>query len=69
MPIHIDWLIVGDFNLYRSPVDRNRDGVDHAKMYLFNEAISALGLIELPLNGKCFTWSNKQHPPLLERLG
>ena len=38
------------------------------KMYLFNEAISALGLVELPLKGRRFTWSNKQLSPLLERL-
>lgn len=37
-------------------------------MYLFNEAISALGLVELPLKGRRFTWSNKQTSPLLERL-
>jgi hypothetical protein len=37
-------------------------------MLIFNEAISALGLVEIPLHGKKFTWSNKQHPPLLERL-
>jgi hypothetical protein len=68
MPDHIDWLIIGDFNLYRSPADINRDGADYVEMFMFNEAISALGLIKLPLKGKCFTWSNKQHPPLLERL-
>jgi hypothetical protein len=68
MPDNVDWLVVGDFNLYRSPEDRNRDRADHAEIYLFNEAISALGLVELPLKGKCYTWSNKQHPPLLERL-
>lgn len=39
-----------------------------AEIFLFNDAISALGLIELPLKGKRFTWTNKQHPPLLERL-
>ena len=55
MPDHIDWLIVGDFNLYRSPTDRSREGADHAEIYLFNEAISALGLIELPLKVKRFT--------------
>ncbi|WVZ96479.1 hypothetical protein U9M48_042112, partial [Paspalum notatum var. saurae] len=33
-----------------------------------NEAISNLNLIEVPLNGKRFTWTNKQFPPLLERL-
>lgn len=37
-------------------------------MLLFNEAISALGLVELPLKGQRYTWTNKQHPPLLERL-
>ena len=35
---------------------------------MFNEDISALGLVELPFKGKRITWSNKQHPPLLERL-
>jgi hypothetical protein len=37
-------------------------------MLLFNEAISAQGWIELPLDGRKFTWSNKQAFPLLERL-
>jgi len=37
-------------------------------MYLFNEAISFLGLIEIPLKGRKFTWSNKQVSPLLERI-
>lgn len=59
MPDHVDWLIVRDFNLYQSPEDRNGDGANHVEMYLFNDAISALGLIELPLKGKRFTWSNK----------
>jgi exonuclease III len=68
MPDIFDWLIVGDFNLYRNPEDRNKDGADYAEMLLFNEAISKLGLVELPLKGKRFTWSNKQLSPLLERL-
>ena len=68
MPEQVDWLILGDFNLLRSPADRNKPGGDANDMLLFNEAISALGLVELPLYGKKFTWSNKQQPPLLERL-
>lgn len=68
MPPHIDWLIVGDFNLYRNPEDRNHEGANIPDMLMFNEAISTLGLIELPLKGQCFTWTNKQQPPLLERL-
>jgi hypothetical protein len=68
MPDIVNWLIVGDFNLYRSPDDRNKPRGDNLEMYLFNEAISALGLVELTLKGRRFTWSNKQFPPLLERL-
>lgn len=55
MPDQIDWILVGDFNLYRSPDDRNRPGVDYSEMLLFNEAISALGLVELPLHSQHFT--------------
>lgn len=68
MPDHIDWLILGDFNLCRSPADRNQPGGSHHEMYLFNAAISFLGLVELPLKGRRFTWSNKHLSPLLERL-
>jgi hypothetical protein len=68
MPNSIDWLIVGDFNLYRNPSDRNRPSADYSNMLMFNATISTLGLVEIPLKGQRFTWSNKQHPPLLERL-
>lgn len=68
MPEDIDWLIVGDFNLIRRPEYRNREGGDLVEMFLFNEAISNLGLVELPFLGRQFTWTNKQNPPLLERL-
>jgi len=68
IPDTVNWLIVGDFNLYRNPDDRNKPGGDHLETYLFNEAINALGLVELPLMGRRFTWSNKQLSPLLERL-
>jgi endonuclease/exonuclease/phosphatase family metal-dependent hydrolase len=68
MPSDIDWLIIGDFNLYRNLEDRNNPGADYNEMLLFNEAISMLGLVELPLKGKCFTWTNKQLSPILERL-
>lgn len=68
MPDNIDWLVVGDFNLYRNPDDRNEPGADYVEMLLFNEAISQLGLVELPLKGRRFTWTNKQESPLLERL-
>lgn len=68
MPDDIEWLIVGDFNLYRRAENRNRPGGNVSDMMLFNGAISALGLVEIPLHGRKLTWTNKQQPPLLERL-
>lgn len=68
MDPEIDWLVVGDFNLIRRLEDRNRDGANPNEMFLFNEAISNLNWIELPLHGRQFTWTNKQSPTLLERL-
>lgn len=68
MPDDIDWLIVCDFNLYRKPENRNRIGASVADMLMFNNALSALGVVEIPLRGRKFTWINKQQPPLLVRL-
>jgi hypothetical protein len=68
MPDDVCWLVVGDFNLMRKPEDRNRPGGNITEMLLFSEAISSLGLTEIPLHGRKFTWTNKEQPPLLERL-
>jgi hypothetical protein len=51
----------------RKSKDRNRDGANFNEMFLFNEAINKLD-VEIPLHGRQFTWTNKQFPPLLERL-
>ena len=59
MPDEMNWLIVGDFNLIRKPEDRNREGANINEIFLFNEAISKLDIIELPLHGRQFTWTNK----------
>lgn len=37
-------------------------------MLQFNAVISHLGLIDIPLKGRAYTWSNMQDDPLLERL-
>jgi hypothetical protein len=62
------WVILGDFNLIRSPENRNRVGGDINNMLLFNRIISQLDLVEIPLKGRAFTWSNMQDNPLLEKL-
>lgn len=66
-PHRVDWLLLGDLNLMRGPENRNKPGGDVSEMLWFYEAISALRLIEIPLRGRKYTWSNKQDPPLLER--
>lgn len=59
---------MGDFNFYRSLQNRNKPGGCMSDTLIFNEAIGHLGLIELQLKGRAFTWSNAQHDPLLEQL-
>jgi hypothetical protein len=61
-----NWLLLGDFNFMRSAENRNKPRVDMNDIFLFNEIISHLGLIELPLKGRYFTWSNMQDSPLLQ---
>ena len=61
-------MIVGDFNFYRSLNDRNRRGGNMNDIMIFNEIISNLGLLEIPLKGRKYTWSNMQDDPLLEQI-
>jgi hypothetical protein len=63
-----NWLLVGDFNFIRSHENCNKLGGDVNDVFLFNEIIGHLGLLELPLKGGSFTWSNMQSVPLLEQL-
>jgi hypothetical protein len=64
----INWLFLGDFNFYRSVANRNRPGGNIADTLIFNDGIGHFGLIELPIKGRAFTWSNMQSDPLLEQL-
>jgi exonuclease III len=68
IPNNQNWLIEGDFNMYRSVQDRNRTGGNMNDIFTFNEIISNLGLQEIPLKGKKYTWSNMQEDPLLEQI-
>jgi hypothetical protein len=63
-----NWMILGDFNFYRSLNDRNRPGGNINDVFVFNEIISNVGLQEIPLKGRKYTWSNMQDEPLLEQI-
>jgi hypothetical protein len=51
-------IIMGDFIFYRSSSNRNLPGGYTQDMLLFNDMIHHLGLIELPIKGRSYTWSN-----------
>jgi len=61
-------LLLGDFNFYRTSSNRNKPGGNAGDMLVFNDIIHTLGLVELPLKGRSYTWSNMQEQPLLQQL-
>lgn len=63
-----NWMLLGDFNFYRSLENRNRPGRNLNDMVIFDTIICNLGLVELPIKGRRYTWSNMQDEPLLEQL-
>lgn len=66
IPSNEYWLLVGDFNFIRSPENRNKHGENYGDMITFNDFIRTQALIELPIKGREYTWSNMQDDPLLE---
>jgi hypothetical protein len=62
------WLLIGDFNFYRYAENRNKSGGNIHDSLVFNNIISHLGLVELPIKGRSYTWSNMQAIPLLEQI-
>lgn len=63
-----DWVLVGDFNFIRYPNDRNKPGGSANDMLLFNDIIQHLDLVDIPIEGRQYTWRNMQEDPLLEKL-
>jgi len=63
-----DCLFLGDFNYIRGPENRDKPGGDFNDMLTFNDIIRKHKLVELPIKGRLYTWSNMQQDPLLEQL-
>lgn len=51
-------MLIGDFNFYRSFETRNKLVGNYTDILIFKSIISHLGLIELPIKGRSYTWSN-----------
>jgi hypothetical protein len=62
------WMLLGDFNLTRVPSDKNTTNFNSTDANNFNDLINTLGLIEIPLVDRAYTWSNRRDDPTLVRL-
>lgn len=62
------WSLAGDFNLIRWLVDRSSNSSSFALMELFNRFISDMGIMEVPLRNRTYTWSNKRPIPVFSKL-
>jgi hypothetical protein len=64
----LPWCIGGNFNVTRFPAKRLRDVRLNATMMEFSDFIFEQGLMDLPLVGGLFAWSNNQESPSWSRL-
>jgi endonuclease/exonuclease/phosphatase family metal-dependent hydrolase len=62
------WLILGDFNLIRRAREKSNSNVNLRMMGHFCAAIDDLELIEFPLLGCRFTWSNEREEAAQSRI-
>ncbi|PNT77123.1 hypothetical protein BRADI_1g58014v3 [Brachypodium distachyon] len=62
------WLILGDFNVILSAVDKNNSAVNRRLLRSFRDVVNFGELIDIPLVDRRYTWSNEQSPPTLVRL-
>jgi len=51
-------IIGGDFNIIRSPDEKNNENYNDRWPFLFNVVIDTLSLRELEMAGRKFTWAN-----------
>lgn len=61
-------VVGGDFNLIRNSSEKNKPSNPDHWSFVFNAIIEHVGLRELPLNGRNFTWANNQAGPTYEKL-
>lgn len=66
--INRPWALMGDFNLIRWLVDRSTGARCFDLMELFNEFISDFALMDVPVQNRNFTWTNKRPQPTMSKL-
>jgi hypothetical protein len=61
-------LVGGDFNILRSPDEKNNTNYSDRWTFLFNADIDGLNLRELEMSGRKYTWANSREIPTYEKL-
>lgn len=62
------WALGGDFNVIRFPYEKKGGCVMTTAMRDLSDWIRQQDLVDLPLGGADFTWSNNQAIPVMSRL-
>jgi len=62
------WTIARDYNLIYREEDKSNDNFNQAMMGRFRRLINDLGLKEIPLHGRKFTWTNNDVSIKLDRV-
>ncbi|XP_078181452.1 uncharacterized protein LOC144575215 [Carex rostrata] len=65
---NLPWLITGDFNLYRDLEDTTGSIRNMGLLSEFNNLIADTNLLDIPLQGRMYTWSNKRPHPTFSKL-
>jgi hypothetical protein len=64
----VPWCVGGDFNVVRSPSERLGAAGYSSSMIDFSDFISINGLVDIPMAGGSFTWSNNRETTSMSRL-
>ncbi|XP_073362920.1 uncharacterized protein [Aegilops tauschii subsp. strangulata] len=62
------WMVLGDFNMICRARDKSNNNINLRLMGKFRAAIDELELIDFPLFGRKFTWSNERENTTLTRI-
>jgi exonuclease III len=62
------WMLAGDFNMIYSSEVKNNNNVNRAMMGCFRRFVNEMELMEIPLIGRRYTWSNERDSPTLVKL-
>lgn len=66
--VRLPWILNGDFNIVCNEEERSSGRVNRRLMNKFRHTINRLGLHDMPMIGRSYTWCNQQEQAVLARL-